>query len=256
MTDRSTECPVARRIDTALSGRLKGQTRDWHNRAAGHPFERRLISGEATRDYYARYLGQLLHVHLVLEQPLRDRQSQRPIFAPILHGYHFRAAALVADLHALGHRPGAHPALPATALLCGRITDLAEQAPVALLGTLYVLEGSTNGGRLIADVARRSLNLPPGAGTDYLDPHGPAQPERWRTFKAALDALVLGPADRDAVIAAACDAFRGVHDILEDLTHTLTPAVVAMRSPPLAAARLHDNRPGVSCVGLSGRLPD
>ena len=159
MTDHPSGLTNDPRWRGTLSESLKAQTRDWHNLAAGHPFERRLLAGQATRDDYARYLGQLLHVHLAVEQPLRDRQSEKPIFSAVLHGYHFRVAALLADLRALDQPPAHHPprpALPATGLLCGRITDLAAQMPVALLGTLYVLEGSTNGGRYLAPGVRKA----------------------------------------------------------------------------------------------------
>ncbi|MFA6045239.1 MAG: biliverdin-producing heme oxygenase [Phycisphaerales bacterium] len=236
MTDHRTSPSVHHRNPPTLSESLKAQSRDWHNLAAGHPFERRLLAGQATRDDYARYLGQLLHVHLALEQPLRGRASGLPVFATVVRPYHFRVSGLLEDLHTLDHRPASHPALPATGLLCERINDLAAQMPVALLGTLYVLEGSTNGGRFIADVVRRSLTLPPGAGTAYLDPHGPAQHERWQGFKSSLDQLDFRPRDREAIIAAACDAFRGVHDILEDLTHPALPHVVAR--PPSPTPRL------------------
>ncbi|MBY0308544.1 MAG: hypothetical protein K2Q09_07360, partial [Phycisphaerales bacterium] len=64
MIDHRTTSPDHDRNPASLSEALKARSRDWHNLAAGHPFERRLLAGESTRDDYARSLGQLLHVHL------------------------------------------------------------------------------------------------------------------------------------------------------------------------------------------------
>lgn len=68
------------------------------------------------------------------------------------------------------------------------------------LGFLYVLEGSSLGGRVIRRQAeRRGLSL---EGLGFLDPYGPAAGEMWRRFLAVLSAHCV-----DA--AAAADAARG-----------------------------------------------
>ena len=53
-------------------------------------------------------------------------------------------------------------------------------------GALYVVEGSTLGGRLIRKaIADRGCDM---VGLDFLDPYGAATGERWRTFLALLEA--------------------------------------------------------------------
>ena len=182
-----------------------------------------MIGGRIDRSAYAGYLGQMLHVHTTLEAALRDTAHHHPALALLVREHEFRELALLADLSTLGERPDRHPPLPASQLFSGRIAGLAGEAPVALLGTLYVLEGSTNGGRSLAPGVRKALGLPrrgeAGSGTEYLDPHGPRQRKRWEFFKTSLDVLALSPAERDLIVAVASDSFRGVHDIFEDLTH-------------------------------------
>lgn len=206
-----------------LSERLREETRADHFRAEKHPLIAAMIGGRIDRAAYAGYLGQMLHVHTALEAALRDTAHHHPALALLVREHEFRELALLADLSTLDERPDLHPPLPAARLFCGRIAGLAGEAPVALLGTLYVLEGSTNGGRYLAPAVRKALGLPghgeAGSGTEYLDPHGPRQRERWGCFKASLDVLALAPAERDLIVAVASDAFRGVHDIFEDLTH-------------------------------------
>ena len=205
---------------------LRALTRADHARAEQHPLMARLLTGRAGRDGYARYLAQLLHVHTTLEPLLRRLAANDRLFQGIVRPHHFRVPALCADLAFLGlpaipshHHVSPHAPLPATRLFCDRLNALAAEMPATLLGDLYVLEGSTNGGQIIARALRAALGLPDGTGTAYLDPHGPAQRERWKQFKAGLDALAVHPAQREAIVAAGNDAFRGIHDIMEDLTH-------------------------------------
>jgi len=53
------------------------------------------------------------------------------------------------------------------------------------LGALYVLEGSSLGGRVILkELKRRGASL---AGLGFLDPYGPDTGERWRSFLMILE---------------------------------------------------------------------
>lgn len=58
--------------------------------------------------------------------------------------------------------------------------------PEAALGSAYVLEGSTLGGRLIARALVDAPWRPPN-GLRYFEPYGAEAGPRWRAFKAALD---------------------------------------------------------------------
>jgi heme oxygenase len=69
------------------------------------------------------------------------------------------------------------------------------------LGRMYVLEGSTLGGRVI----RRQVAEAGGdfTGLGFLDPYGATAGERWRSFLAVLKA-----ANPDEAVAGACEGFR------------------------------------------------
>lgn len=224
------------RVPRPLSERLKAETRDEHRRAETHPLMAAMVSGRIDRAMYARYLGQMRHVHATLDAALRAGAQKHGALAVVVHEQYLHEPAIRADLATLGEHADGHPPLAATGLFCGRISALAEDDAVALLGTFYVLEGSTNGGRFIAPAVRKALDLPatggPGSGTEYFEPHGERQRERWSYFKAALDILTLPASECDLIVAVAVDAFRGVHDIFEDLMH------------PPASSRGDPSRPG------------
>ena len=72
------------------------------------------------------------------------------------------------------------------------------------LGLLYVLEGSTLGGKVI----RRQVEASGGdmAGLTFLDPYGAQAGERWRSFLAVLDRAA--GAEPEGAVAGARAGFR------------------------------------------------
>jgi heme oxygenase len=101
-----------------------------------------------------------------------------------------RSPLLARDLEALGAPPAAGPKDPI------RVTGVAEA-----LGRLYVLEGSTLGGRVI----RREVAAAGGDmdGLSFLDPYGERTGERWRAFLE----VVAAETDVEALVAGAVAGF-------------------------------------------------
>jgi len=85
---------------------------------------------------------------------------------------------------------------------------------------LYVLEGSTNGGKFLARVLERSLQIEDRAGLSYMDPYGDRQPEMWAEFKRLADLVELAPDQLNAVTEAARETFRAIAAISD----TVLPA--------------------------------
>ena len=84
-----------------------------------------------------------------------------------------RTVELTSDLAVLGGQPQAGRRIAAPA-------NAAEA-----MGRLYVLEGSTLGGKVIArQLAARGLNM---TGLSFLDPYGAETGERWRKFVLILE---------------------------------------------------------------------
>lgn len=80
------------------------------------------------------------------------------------------------------------------------------------LGRMYVLEGSTLGGRVIRkSVDGRGEGM---RGLSFLDPYGDQVGARWRDFLAVLDGHARTSADRDAMVAGARAGFRHAEERL------------------------------------------
>lgn len=76
-----------------------------------------------------------------------------------------------------------------------------------LLGAMYVMEGSTLGGQLIARHVERVLHLEPGAGDAYFRSHGDKTGTMWKEFCTVLRERIPD-AEADDAVRSAKEMFR------------------------------------------------
>jgi heme oxygenase len=168
----------------------------------------------------------LLFVHASLEGRLRQLASANGVVRGIVDDEQFSESHLVEDLRHLGSDPRSHRPSDGTTELLSHLDHRAATCPVALLGSHYVLEGSKNGGRFIARAVRRAYGLS-DAGTRYFDPYGDQQPERWRAFRASMDAAVFASDERAAIVETACETFAGITRIMQALWLSIAESSLA-----------------------------
>jgi len=202
MTDPMTETP------STLMMRLKDATNEHHRRAETRKLQQDLLAGKLPRETFGAYLGELLHVHRRLERRMTRQAASHEALAAVFHEHHRRESDLLADLEFYGHEPG--PASAATRDILAEIDRWASDGPAALLGALYVLDGSMNGNRFIARVLMQQWSLAPGPGLRYLDPYGGDQPGEWAAFRADMDAQPFTPGEEAAIISAAQHTFDAI----------------------------------------------
>lgn len=206
--------------DRAVMDVLREATWDLHQQAERSAFQQALLAGRVDRSTYAAWLGQMLLVHEALERHLRHLRGQMPETAAVVAEYQFQEGYLRGDLEYLGVAERPEP-LPATQAFTAYIERLAREQPVALLGVHYVLEGSNNGSRFLARSISAALGLTDGQGTQFLDPYGAAQRERWQAFREGMNGLRLAPDQREAMVEAAKQTFLAVMRLGEELSAVL-----------------------------------
>lgn len=208
----------------SLSLTLRDATKDAHVAAEKHPFHGMLFSGRLPRAAFAAQLAQAMHLQTVLEAGL-SRASQAPAISAVVRPHHFRLELFGRDLRAWGVEPAATTAGAATRGLAAWIDQHAAGAAAGLLGVLYVVEGSTNGAQFIAKAVRRAFALAEDApGLASLDPHGPAQQERWQAFRRDLDAAPLSVSDRAAALDGANRTFGWASGVMTEVMGGLAQA--------------------------------
>ena len=82
-----------------------------------------------------------------------------------------------------------------------------------VFGSMYVMEGSTLGGRFIAPHVAQCLELEPGLGNAYFDGYGARTGSMWNAFRETAAASVPETQHDDAVKAAVA-TFESLHSWL------------------------------------------
>lgn len=205
--------------DETIMERLRRETSELHSRAESRPLQRAIAKGEVERPAYIAYLGQLHAIHRTLEGAFDDVRGAHPAIDSVATPDRWRVPDLEFDLEFYGVDPEDLDSADATTRFVSLIESTKASDPVALLGALYVLEGSTNGGRFLAQVLRRRWNLD-GAGVASLDPYGDRQPEHWAAFKRKMNGATFESEHRDAIVEMAKRTFEAIAEVSDEVSAT------------------------------------
>lgn len=102
-----------------------------------------------------------------------------------------RAPMLAADLDVVGRVQEQFPSPDWNAVVYPKGVAPADEGErnACVMGAMYVMEGSTLGGRFIARYVEEHLHMTPGAGDAYFRGHGEATGSVWREFRERLAAV-------------------------------------------------------------------
>ncbi len=175
----------------SLMLRLKAETSAAHDRIEAEVgLAERMTSPDGYRRLVARFHG----FHRVFEPEAATALADDAFFGP-----RRKLDLLERDLAALGLRAAEIEALP-------RCRSLpAPPTPAAALGALYVVEGSTLGGALIARDVERVLGLTPETGCAYFRAYGRETAAMWRAFCQHVE---TSGEPADEVVAGALATFE------------------------------------------------
>ena len=186
-----------------MMGRLKAETAVEHART-----DALMDLPAMTVARYIASLQALRDAHVVVERELARHTRE---LAEL--GYDVAARSKVAwldaDLAALNARAdGEPPALP----------RLSVNGVAAACGVVYVMEGSTLGGQVIARHVGPALGVTAERGLRYFSGYGKDTGERWREASAAITrcADAQGSGAGDVMIAAARETFMLVEAALRN----------------------------------------
>jgi heme oxygenase len=208
-------------LDTPIMDRLKSETRHAHDRTEAIAFSAAMMEGRLPKDRFVGQLRSYRDVHDALETNLRA--STHPAVRAIWTDDLAKTQLLDADLAHFGARSSAMNDDVAlhTREFVAWINATALAAPVALIGALYVLEGSTLGAMVLKPRIATAYGLEGDAGLAYYSPYGHAVMPHWKAFKERVNTAVADPRDHGVILDAANETFRRIGDILAALSHGL-----------------------------------
>ena len=178
--------------------RLRTETREVHERLER---ELDLLSSDLTRESYRTILRRFLSFYLAFE----------PEVWPRLPG---AWSALFADRRKL---PALRDDLAVLDGEAAEITACSHRVHYPnlsqILGALYVVEGSTLGGQLIARHVARQLGLRADWGLRFFSSYGPEVGPRWKQFTELLIAE-SSPGQADEIVEGATQTFKAIGECL------------------------------------------
>lgn len=184
----------------SLSARLKIETRAAHEATEGSLGV--LMSPALTRETYARIVAGFYGFYRGWED--RAAQAIAAAGGPIdMFEARRKAETLACDLRSLGWSADQVRTVP----VCASADLPPTESFADVLGTWYVLEGSTQGGQIISKRLEEQLGLRDGVGYAYFRGAGPETMSRWRAFKSMLDAAMTADAHA-SVVASASTTFE------------------------------------------------
>jgi heme oxygenase len=197
-----TPSPAVGADEAPILGRIKAETAGHHRR-----IERQfgILDPHLSLDDYRLWLERLFGFH----SPLEARVDAWASALAVDWDGRRKTPLLRADLSFLGLDDPAIAELP----LCRDLPALPDLGSV--FGVLYVVEGSTLGGRIIARHLRERLAVQAGAGASFFSGYGADLDARWQAFRRRLTEAASSPDIEARMVIAARDTFDALGRWLE-----------------------------------------
>lgn len=178
-----------------LLDKIKKQTAENHaameNSSVMKPVMNRELNLESYKKILIKFYG--------FFQPLEDsinRFSDIHNYLPDLETRR-KSSAIKEDLYRLGYKSEID--------ICKDLPEITTLSQA--LGCLYVMEGSTLGGRMISRIITESLLLDKDSGGSFFSGYGEETGKKWKLFCAALTEYSAAAKDDNTIINAANETF-------------------------------------------------
>lgn len=197
---------------TSFLQQLRSQTARSHQLIEQNVSSQLLMSEHVTITHYAHYLKSLYGFVNVFEK----------MAFPLLKHYEVlqlddrrKSHLIQADLTMLHHTT-------AESYLNEELFNTHYQTTAAVLGGMYVLEGSTLGGQIINKHLTTVLGHSVAGKTTYLTAYAGKTGSMWKTFLQLLGEAGTTIDNKDVIIASAVNTFSLLNSCLSEYPHQLT----------------------------------
>jgi heme oxygenase len=202
-------------MDTpSLTLTLRQATQAQHQAVEALPFSHALLAQRLPLSAYQAQLAAYYPLWRTLERACATLPP--PLDAVWSHNM-CRSAYLEADLRFFKHWPP--PQLSQAHAFITQLHYFQAHKPAALLGCVYVFEGSMLGSQLLLPLIQQSYHLQDD-GCRYYASWMNYSPHHWKQFKQRLDDCAHTGADIDAIVDGASSTFIAIQQILNALLPT------------------------------------
>jgi len=189
---------------------LREKTRPHHQAIERNRLLTELLRPTLTRDVYTEVLARFYGFLKPLEELLLQNGVEAGLEALLKD--RLKTDLLEGDLGQMGVDVDALRRIP----LCSELP--ACDRPSKCMGILYVLEGSTLGGQMIAAAVKNSLGIDTGSGAAYFNGYGTSTRTMWEGTCRLLEKYDQGTeTERAETVAAAADTFDRLNRWFEEV---------------------------------------
>ena len=194
--------------------RLRSETASHH---AAIESQMPLLDPELSRQTYIHLLQRFWGYYSPLEQRLRSQSFE----GRYLWSDREKTPRLISDLLALG-------ATTTGLARCENLPCLDSTAKI--LGCLYVIEGASLGGQIIAKHLDANLGLTPETGASFFSGYGVSTGPYWLAFRTFLSEFAASLNQDDQIVVSANATFQTLGDWLSQDQATLLKHSLATNS--------------------------
>lgn len=196
-----------------LMDELKAKNASVHARLETSPFFSALTKQLLPLESYVGQLRSLALIHGALEPALISCSDER--VASVWTSEKSKLPWLCKDLRYFEPRVVADlkEATELSLNIADTLRRLSIEQPLALLGSVYVLEGSTLGGNVLGPMVARTFQLAGAEGTAYLQSYGDGVEDHWKQFQQRMNSLNLNVEERSQILQAAVDFFQSLESV-------------------------------------------
>lgn len=175
--------------------RLKAETESLHQEVEDGNLAKYIMDGSITQVIYERLLRQNFEVYKAVEDCINNRYDVLPKELKPFAGY-TKTNALAVDIRGFSNLPLPQP---------DRL--ITPRKILALVGKMYVIEGSMVGGTMIAKKLQHCEGLSHIEKHHFYNADSKNNMIRWKKFKDAVASLELTDDDMDTAVESAKDTF-------------------------------------------------
>ncbi|RYD57840.1 MAG: biliverdin-producing heme oxygenase [Sphingobacteriales bacterium] len=172
--------------------RLRSETKEAHQ-ALEKLIIPRIKNIRSNEDYISLlnlFYGYFKPVEGLLYQHLSDKEV--PAFSE-----RRKSGSIVNDIQSAGGE--------STDVVCTNLPSISNSNEA--MGAMYVMEGSTLGGKIISKMIQQALSLPTDESVSFFKGYGESSDEMWASFTHALDHHTTDPQQQDQIAEAANNTF-------------------------------------------------
>lgn len=197
--------------------RLRQETAESHQKLEDNPLSKAILHPSVSVKDYQSYLVALFGLTIACEDQ---------VFPAISHvitdlAGRYKSRLIIDDLLATGLSEAEIDTL--------RVHRFEFSSVAEALGIMYVLEGSTLGGKILYRHVHEVLGLTPENGASYFWGYGAQTGNLWKSFISSLTQFVDEHEERDKVIASAKNTFTIIDSWLGQV-HASSVAPSAVRN--------------------------